>query len=95
MVLGLAAAVLTLAPAWAAETPTRNGDTVGIATMHADGTITMRLRSVQCNGSIAEGLMKVGRGQADYQSILDHIGGMKTGESKPIPAWPEPPCPKQ
>ena len=29
-------------------------------------------------------------GDSTYQPIIDHVGGLKPGETKSIPPWPEP-----
>jgi hypothetical protein len=63
---------------------------VGVATMAADGTITLMLRS-EDHGRIAEAVLVKRPGDADYEQVKAHLGGLKPGESKAIPPWPEPP----
>ena len=73
--------------------PTEEGDIVGSARMSADRTLILDLRSVQCSGSEAMGQVTYKPGDLNYASVLDHIGGLKPGEVKPVPAWPTEPCP--
>lgn len=87
---------LVLAPAISvsgAEKPTETGDVIGAVAMQGDGTLLMSLRSVECNGAIAEGQARILQNQKNYQSTLDRVGGLKIGETKPLRAEPLPPCP--
>jgi hypothetical protein len=84
--------VIWLLIALAGLMPTGNGDIIGTARMDADRTITLDLRSVQCNGSEAMGRVTYTPGDPNYVSVLAHIGGMKPGETKPVHAWPSEPC---
>jgi hypothetical protein len=79
--------------ALAGLTPTRNGDIIGSARMTADRIILLDLRSVQCNGSEAMGQVTYKPSDPSYASVLAHIGGLKPGETKPVPAWPTEECP--
>ena len=62
---------------------------IGMARMLADGTI---LVGVAARGSSdrAQAVLQLSPGDTQYQPLLDHIGGLKPGETKPIPPWPEP-----
>ena len=73
---------------------TKNGDTVGIATMDTDRTLHLDLRSVECDGSEAAALVDYKVDDPHYAEVLSHIGGVEPGQRKPVPAWPEEPCPK-
>jgi hypothetical protein len=59
---------------------------IGVATMTPDGVITLRVRSSP-PGPIAEGVLRYTPGQADYDEIKQHLGGITPGESKPVPPW--------
>jgi hypothetical protein len=59
---------------------------IGVATMTADGTITLRIRSLP-PGPIAHGTFVYAPGDAQYESIKRHIGGIMPGEEKAIPPW--------
>ncbi|MBX3074180.1 hypothetical protein KF913_09640 [Candidatus Obscuribacterales bacterium] len=59
--------------------------TIGIARMDKNGVITAPLESTGV--SHAAGFMLLKPGDKDYELIIKHVGGLKPGESKPIPAF--------
>ena len=59
---------------------------IGDATMAADGTITINLRRT-ADGMNVSGVVKYPVNDPHYRDVLDHIGGMKPGETKLVPAW--------
>jgi hypothetical protein len=61
-------------------------DSVGRATMSADGAITLQLRSLWPN-PIAETELVYAPDDPQYEEIKHHLGGLKPGESKPVPPW--------
>ena len=67
-------------------------DVIGVATMNADREIVLDLRSADC-GIIAEARVSYKPGDGSYAEVLSHIGGLKPGQTKPVPAWPAEPCP--
>jgi hypothetical protein len=73
---------------YAAETPA-DEKSIGVATMLADGTILVGVPGPE-PGSRARAVLMVEPGDTNYQSIIDHVGGLKPGETKPIPPWPDP-----
>ena len=73
---------------YAAETA-RDEKSIGVATMLADGTILVGVPGPE-PGSRARAVLMVEPGDNNYQSIIDHVGGLKPGETKPIPPWPDP-----
>ena len=84
--------LLLAAPVLAAAEPTQPGDPIGSVKMLADGTLSLHLRSVQCDGQVAESQTMVRRDQPNYQAILDHVGGLGPSEEKTVRAWPVAPC---
>src|SRR5204862_1343239 len=66
--------------------PCDNIDSVGRAKMSTDGTITLQLRSLWPN-PIAETQLVYSPDDPQYGEIKYHLGGIKPGESKPIPPW--------
>jgi hypothetical protein len=60
---------------------------IGVATMTPDGTITLRLRAEGAGGLVGEGNLTYKRGNPRYNEMLHHIGGLKPGETKPVPPW--------
>ncbi len=59
---------------------------IGVATMAADGAITLRIRSLP-PGPIGEGTFIYRPGEARYDEVKSHIGGIAPGETKPVPPW--------
>lgn len=66
---------------------------IGTATMAPDGTITLQLRAELPGGGIGEGVLVYPPNHPQYREILAHIGGLRPGETKPVPPWPDPPPP--
>jgi hypothetical protein len=61
-------------------------DSVGRAKMSTDGTITLQLRSLWPN-PIAETQLVYAPDDPQYDEIKHHLGGLKPGESKPVPPF--------
>ena len=66
-----------------------NAPSIGYATMAADGTIELHVRAEGPGGSLGDALLRYPPGHEDYQRILEHLGGLKPGERKPVPPWPD------
>ncbi|MBZ5542648.1 MAG: WG repeat-containing protein [Acidobacteriia bacterium] len=64
-------------------------DSIGSATMEADGTIVLQLRAEGPNGQIGNGLLRYPPTHPRYQEVLRHLGGLKKGEVKAVRPWPE------
>src|SRR5688500_14083484 len=63
---------------------------IGVATMEADGTIALRLRAeLPEGGGAGEGYFRYPPSDPQYGEILDHLGGLEPGQSKPVPPWPD------
>ena len=65
------------------ETPS----SIGIATMTADGTIVLNLRADGPGGAIGEARLTYPKSHKDYESVLEHLGGLKPGETKSVAPW--------
>jgi hypothetical protein len=91
----LTALGFAVAGALADEPPTRTGDIIGTVFMRPDLSLSIRLRSVQCDGMLAEGILDLKPGEPNYQVVIDHVGGLQPNETKPVPAWPTRPCPSE
>jgi hypothetical protein len=63
-------------------------DSIGSASMEKDGTIILQLRAEGPTGSIGDALFRYSPTHAEYNNILRHLGGLKTGEMKLVPPWP-------
>ena len=66
-----------------------NLPSIGQATMQDDGTIILRLRAETEDGAVGESLFTYSPADHDYRAVLEHLGGLKPGESKPVPPWPD------
>ena len=87
---------LTLSGAALAEEksgPTPTAASVGVATMLANGTILVGVPGPG-GDSRAQAVLMVEPGDSTYQPIIDHVGGLKPGETKSIPPWPDQPPPQ-
>lgn len=62
---------------------------IGVATMEADGTIVLMLRAEGPGAARGDARITYPRGHKEYDSVLQHLGGLKPGESKPVPPWPD------
>ena len=71
----------------AAENPAPE-PSVGVARMLENGTILIGIRGPGVDGPLQAVLM-VEPGDTNYQQIIDHVGGLKPGETKSIPPWPD------
>jgi hypothetical protein len=60
---------------------------IGTATMASDRTITLDLYGDKSN-DYAAGHFEYKTTDKDYAVVLAHLGGLKPGEHKPVPAWP-------
>ena len=56
---------------------------IGQATMEPDGTIILRLRAVS-PGAVGDAMLRYPPDHPQYKSILEHLGGLKPGDSKPV-----------
>ena len=61
-------------------------DSIGMAQMSADGTITLHLKSLWPDPSNDTDLTYA-PDDPQYDEIKKHLGGMAPGESKPIPPF--------
>jgi hypothetical protein len=75
-------------PATTCVEPTA-ADSIGSATMEADGTIVMMLRAEGAGGMVGDAMFSYPPDHAEYQNVLDHLCGLEPGQTKPVPPWPE------
>jgi hypothetical protein len=54
--------------------------------MAPDGTITLYLRATG-GGAVGDGMIVYRTSDPNYREVLDHLGGLKPGETKPVPPW--------
>lgn len=60
---------------------------LGTAAMADDGSITISLDR-KLNGKRAEEMIRYPTSDPAYRQIIEHVGGLKPGESKPVLSWP-------
>jgi hypothetical protein len=60
---------------------------IGVATMERDGTVTLQIRTA--NGIHGHARLVYPPTHPAYADILKHLDGLKPGESKPVPPWPD------
>jgi hypothetical protein len=77
------------APRAETRSATSEQESIGVATMDANRTITLRLRAEGPDGLVGEGFFVYPPSHAEYQSVLDHLGGLEPGQSKPVPPFPD------
>ncbi len=77
--------LLFVAPAAAAslQSDCRGLGSIGMAVMSADGTITLTLHSPDG----AEGAVAYKKNDPQYARIFSHIGGIKPGQHRLVPAF--------
>ena len=61
---------------------------IGTATMLDNGTIELRLIA-RDHGIIGHSTLRYPPEHKEYKEILRHVGGLKPGEVKSVPPWPE------
>src|SRR6185369_9444945 len=71
-----------------ASAPMKHAEPIGFATMLPDGTLVLDLTA---RGGGMHGHARVTYAPSDpkYQETLAHIGGIRPGEQKPVPPWPD------
>jgi hypothetical protein len=74
--------------------PSTQGDqhkvsSMGEARLEADGSITLNLRS-DAYGLPVHGRFNYKPNGKDYADVMEHLHGLKPGEVKQVPPWPDP-----
>jgi hypothetical protein len=77
------------APASAAAPAPGAAKSIGSATMLADGTIVLQLRATGPGPTIGDALIRYPKRDAKYAEVLKHLGGLKPGQTKPCPPFPD------
>jgi hypothetical protein len=65
---------------------------IGTASMAEDGTIHLDLRAEGEAGEHGMALFSYPPSHPEYQMVLRHLGGLKPGEEKLVPPWPDEPA---
>lgn len=61
---------------------------VGTAHMRQDGSIDVMLRSEGAGGAVGHGSFIVPTDAPAYERFIEHVGGLKPGESAGVPVFP-------
>ena len=69
------------------DTPDANRS-IGIVTMLPEGTLRLQLRAELQGGTVGDSVLLVKPGEKSYEETIRHVGGIKIGESKQVPPWP-------
>lgn len=83
---------LVTAVAGAVQTAREAPRSIGVATMSPDGTLVLDLRAQSDGGpggATGDARLVYSPDHPDYRRLLDHIGPLRPGESRPVPPWPE------
>jgi hypothetical protein len=64
-------------------------ESIGTATMEADGTIELRLIGRGPRGLRGERFLRYPPFDPKYKEILDHVGPLKRGEMRSVAPWPD------
>lgn len=89
--LGLAISSWARPSLGAQATPTEgcSEDTIGVATMADDGTITLDLRAALPHGGHGHAHLVYPASHPDYAVVLNHVGSLQPGETRCVPPWPD------
>jgi hypothetical protein len=69
-----------------------NPETVGVAYLAEDGALEVTLRATGEEGGepiVGDAQFAFQRGTLDFEKFVKLVGGIKKGETKPIPAMPD------
>jgi hypothetical protein len=62
---------------------------IGDATMKDDGTIVLDLYPELPGGGRGIAQLVYPPDHPRYRAVLEHLGGLRPGEQKPVPPWPD------
>lgn len=69
--------------------PAGRGGSIGSAHLDEDGAIVLDLRATNGRGIVGDARLVYPRAHPQYREILEHLGGLEPGTSKPVPPWPD------
>jgi len=70
-------------------TAIQQSKSIGMAWLEQDGTLVLQLRAEGRGRIMGDGLIKYQPDHEAYGRTLSHIGGLKKGQVKPVPPWPD------
>ncbi len=57
--------------------------------MEPDGTIVLQLRATDRGGILGDARLIYPRTHPEYEKMVHHLGGLRSGETKPVKPWTE------
>lgn len=66
-------------------------ENIGTAKMKPDGTIILMLRAEDGRGAVGDATVEYKPSSPSYLGVLRHLGGLRPGEEKAVPPWPDDP----
>ncbi len=88
MAIACLAVLLSAGAMGAAPEAPKQAESIGVATMSEDGTIRLQLVA-SGSGAIGDAVLVYKPGDKMYDEVKKHIGGIRPGEEKPVPPWPD------
>ncbi|MFC5455924.1 hypothetical protein [Prosthecobacter fluviatilis] len=64
------------------------GKSIGSAHLTKDGILEVMLRAEGEGGMVGDAFFAYKKDTPEYEKMMKHIGGLKCGESKLVPAYP-------
>lgn len=74
---------------WDMRPPERRRGSIGAAFLDGDGAVVLDLRATDGRGVVGDARLVYPRSHPQYREILEHLGGLEPGETKPVPPWPD------
>lgn len=62
---------------------------IGMASMDENRNVILDLRATDGAGAVGVGRLVYGPAHAQYEMLLEHVGGLEPGEQKPVTPFPE------
>lgn len=66
---------------------TNQEESIGTCIMQEDGTLVLRLQATGEGGLIGQGTLEYKTDHPNYTEILDHVGPIQPGQTKPVAPW--------
>lgn len=71
-----------------ADAGSESGESIGVATQEADGTIVLELRATTDDGTIGDALIRYPPGDPNYAIVAKHVGPIPPGGSVFVRPYP-------
>lgn len=71
------------------RTGSLDGQPIGVAWLENDGTLVMQLRAETPGKARGDALLRYSPTDPQYHLMLEHVGGLKPGQTNPVPPWPQ------